>query len=83
MVEKKEHENEWGAYFMVKGYEKLIRMLLMTRRNYPLSIKRGSWKDRGRHFSEHGIFIRCVMSDQTSTVSDVFICYLKFTDCSH
>lgn len=69
MVEKKEHENEWGGYFVVKGNEKLVRMLLMTRRNYPLSLKRSTWKDRGRHFSEFGVLIRCVKVDQTSTVS--------------
>jgi DNA-directed RNA polymerase I subunit RPA2 len=69
LVKHFEHEREWGGYFVVKGHEKLIRMLLMTRRNYPLSIKRSTWKDRGRHFSEYGIFIRCVQSDQTSTVS--------------
>lgn len=67
LVEHMEHESEWGGYFVVKGHEKLIRMLLMTRRNYPLSIKRSTWKDRGRFFSEYGIFIRCVQSDQTST----------------
>lgn len=41
-------------------------MLLMTRRNYPIYIKRSSWKDRGQGFSDIGIFLRCVATDQTS-----------------
>lgn len=67
MVEKNEHESDWGGYFVVKGNEKLIRMLLMTRRNYPLALKRSTWVNRGKFFSEHGIMIRCTNFDHTST----------------
>lgn len=63
-----EHEQEWGGYFVVSGLEKLIRMLLMTRRNYPIAIKRSGWKARGSLFSDVGISIRCVMQDETATV---------------
>lgn len=69
LVKHGEHENEWGGQFIIKGHEKLIRMLLMSRRNYPIAIKRSTWKDRGYRFSETGVFIRCVKTDQTSTVS--------------
>lgn len=68
LVSHGEHEQEWGGYFIIKGHERLIRMLLMTRRNYPIAVKRPSWKSRGNLFSEFGIMIRCVMEDQTSTV---------------
>ncbi|KAI4456625.1 dna-directed rna polymerase i subunit 2 [Holotrichia oblita] len=67
LVEHGEHEQEWGGYFIIKGLERLVRMLLMTRRNYPITIKRSNWKMRGSLFSEYGVLIRCVMSDQTST----------------
>lgn len=67
MVEKQEHESDWGGYFVVKGNEKLIRMLLMTRRNYPLCLKRGTWTNRGKFFSDFGIMIRCVSLDHTAT----------------
>ena len=67
LVDRGEHENEWGGYFIVKGQEKLIRMLLQTRRNFPISLKRNSWKDRGHNFSSVGVIIRCVKTDQTST----------------
>ena len=67
MVEKNEHESDWGGYFVVKGNEKLIRMLLMTRRNYPLALKRSTWSHRGKFFSEYGILIRSANIDHTST----------------
>lgn len=67
MVEKNEHESDWGGYFVVKGNEKLVRMLLMTRRNYPLALKRSTWVNRGKFFSEFGILIRCTSIDHTST----------------
>lgn len=67
LVEHNEHEDEWGGYFVVKGSEKLIRMLLLTRRNYPIAVKRNSWKNRGPLFSDLGILIRCVRNDQLSS----------------
>ncbi|KAL1488883.1 hypothetical protein ABEB36_014676 [Hypothenemus hampei] len=67
LVKHSEHEQEWGGYFVVSGLEKLIRMLLMTRRNYPIAIKRPGWKTRGSLFSDVGISIRCVAEDQTAT----------------
>lgn len=69
LVKHGEHEQEWGGFFVIKGHEKLVRMLLMTRRNYPIAIKRSGWKQRGSLFSEYGISIRCVKNDQTANVS--------------
>lgn len=63
-----EHEQEWGGYFIIKGLERLIRMLLMTRRNYPVAIKRSGWKARGAQFSDFGILLRSVRDDNTATV---------------
>ena len=68
LVEKKEHEDEWGGYFILKGHEKLIRMLIATRRNYPIALSRRTWKQRGASFSDKGILLRCVSEDETSTV---------------
>ncbi|XP_001606574.2 DNA-directed RNA polymerase I subunit RPA2 [Nasonia vitripennis] len=67
LVAVKEHEQEWGGYFIIKGHERLIRMLLMTRRNYPIAIKRSGWKQRGDQFSDLGILLRCVRDDNTAT----------------
>ncbi|XP_055597552.1 DNA-directed RNA polymerase I subunit RPA2-like [Uranotaenia lowii] len=66
LVRRGEHEDEWGGHFLVRGMEKLIRMLVMTRRNFPIALNRNSWKDRGKEFSSTGVMIRCVRTDQTS-----------------
>ncbi|KAF6208467.1 hypothetical protein GE061_016923, partial [Apolygus lucorum] len=66
LIEHQEHTDEWGGYFIIKGYEKLVRMLLMTRRNYPIAVQRSSWKSRGRGFSDIGVLIRSVKPDQTA-----------------
>ncbi|XP_023247009.1 DNA-directed RNA polymerase I subunit RPA2 isoform X3 [Copidosoma floridanum] len=66
LIKVKEHEQEWGGYFIIKGYERLIRMLLMIRRNYPIAIKRSTWKQRGKYFSDMGILLRSVTDDCTS-----------------
>lgn len=68
LVEHGEHEQEWGGYFVIKGLERLVRMLLMTRRNYPVAIKRSGWKGRGILFSDLGVLLRTVRDDNTATV---------------
>lgn len=68
LVKVGEHENEWGGYFVVKGQPRLVRMLLNTRRNYPIAMKRSTWKSRDVNFTDIGVYIRCVSSDETSVV---------------
>lgn len=68
LVKHGEHEQEFGGYFIIKGHERLVRMLIMTRRNFPICLKRSSWKTRGGLFSDMGVQIRSVKDDQTSTV---------------
>nr|XP_032523234.1 LOW QUALITY PROTEIN: DNA-directed RNA polymerase I subunit RPA2-like [Danaus plexippus plexippus] len=67
LVKKNEHADEWGGYFIIKGHERLARMLLVTRRNYPVAIKRSGWRMRGNLFTDYGVLMRCVKPDQTST----------------
>ncbi|KAK2584036.1 hypothetical protein KPH14_006488 [Odynerus spinipes] len=66
LISHGEHEQEWGGYFIVKGHERLIRMLLMTRRNYPIAIRRSGWKTRGIQFSDLGLLLRSVRDDNTA-----------------
>jgi len=68
LVAKGEHETEFGGYFIVKGHEKLIRMLLQTRANYPLFLIRSAWEGRGTMFTDKGVIIRCVSEDRSSQV---------------
>jgi len=67
LVQKGEHEQEWGGYFIVGGHERILRMLQTTRRNYPVAMKRGSWKNRGKNFSDLGVLLECGKRDLTTT----------------
>lgn len=66
MVQHKEESEEFGGYFIVNGLEKLIRFLIVSKRNYPLAILRNSFANRGDTYTTYGVQIRCVRPDQTS-----------------
>ncbi|KAJ6141536.1 DNA-directed RNA polymerase I subunit RPA2 [Penicillium chermesinum] len=66
LVNHKEESEELGGYFIVNGNEKLIRMLIVGKRNYPMSIIRGSFVKRGQTYTKFGVQIRSVRPDQTS-----------------
>ena len=67
LVKRGEQEQEWGGYFIIGGHERLIRMLQTTRRNYPVAMCRGSWKNRGKNFSDKGVLLECGKRDLTTT----------------
>lgn len=66
LVERKEESEELGGYFVVNGIEKIIRLLQVNRRNFPMAIYRPSFTNRGPGYSPHGIIIRSVKPDETS-----------------
>ncbi|XP_059471890.1 DNA-directed RNA polymerase I subunit RPA2 [Neocloeon triangulifer] len=66
LVNAGEEEDCWGGFFIIKGHERLVRMLISTRRNFPVALQRGSWKNRGPSFSDLGIVMRCVSEDLRS-----------------
>ena len=66
LVLHKEETEELGGYFIANGVEKLIRMLIVPRRNYPMALIRGSFVNRGKEYSKFGMQIRSVRPDQTS-----------------
>lgn len=66
LIEKHEEAEELGGYFIVNGIERLIRMLIVNRRNHPMAIVRPSFVKRGPTYTNFGVMIRCVRPDQTS-----------------
>ncbi|KAH8647566.1 hypothetical protein BGZ60DRAFT_464286 [Tricladium varicosporioides] len=66
LVQRKEESEELGGYFVVNGIEKIIRLLIVNRRNFPMAIERPSFENRGPTFTKWGIIIRSVRPDQTS-----------------
>ncbi|GMM53943.1 hypothetical protein DAKH74_005590 [Maudiozyma humilis] len=66
LVKYKEESDEMGGYFIINGIEKLIRMLIVQRRNHPMAIIRPSFTNRGTAYTQYGIQMRSVRPDQTS-----------------
>ena len=60
LVQHFEEENEMGGYFIVNGKEKVIRMVELAKRNFPILMKRPIFKKRGQHFTEYGSLVRSV-----------------------
>ncbi len=61
-----EETEELGGYFIINGNEKLIRMLILSRRDYPMAIIRNTFMGRGPTFTKFAVQIRSVRPDQTS-----------------
>ncbi|PHH89406.1 hypothetical protein CDD83_6122 [Cordyceps sp. RAO-2017] len=66
LVQRKEESEELGGYFIVNGIEKIIRLLQLNKRNFPMAINRPSFRNRGPEYTPFGIIIRCVRPDETS-----------------
>ncbi|SCV68372.1 BQ2448_493 [Microbotryum intermedium] len=66
MVEHHEEAEEMGGYFIINGNERLIRFLIVPRRNHVTSIIRPSFGNRGAAYTQYGVSIRSVRPDQTS-----------------
>ncbi|XP_048246491.1 DNA-directed RNA polymerase I subunit RPA2-like isoform X1 [Haliotis rufescens] len=63
LIQRKEDEEEIGGYFVINGNEKVIRMLILNRRNVPLCFKRERWRMRGKQYTEYGATCRCAKED--------------------
>ncbi|KAM0756551.1 beta and beta-prime subunits of DNA dependent RNA-polymerase [Meredithblackwellia eburnea MCA 4105] len=66
LVAHHEEAEEMGGYFIINGNERLIRFLIVPRRNHVTSIVRPSFQNRGAAYTPFGVQIRSVRPDQTS-----------------
>lgn len=62
-IEFGEDFHELGGYFIINGVEKLIRLLIMQKQNYPVAILRPAFTNRGPLFTALSVIIRCVRDD--------------------
>jgi DNA-directed RNA polymerase I subunit RPA2 len=69
LVSVKEEPYEMGGYFICNGNERVIRMLQIPRRSYPMAIQRSSYKNRGTAYSDKGIIFRAVRPVDQSGVT--------------
>ncbi|KAI8076707.1 uncharacterized protein B0P05DRAFT_545553 [Gilbertella persicaria] len=75
LIAHHEESEEMGGYFVVNGIEKLIRLLIVPRRNHVTAIIRNSFQNRGPTYTTFGCSIRCARRDQTTLTNTIH--YLK------
>lgn len=63
LVEKHEDCTEFGGYFIINGLEKLIRMIILQKKNYPIAFIRNSYMNRGPNFTGYAVQMKCVRTD--------------------
>ncbi|KHN78016.1 DNA-directed RNA polymerase I subunit RPA2 [Toxocara canis] len=68
LVAKGEEGTEKGGYFIVKGSEKVIRLLVANRRNFPIAIVRRSFKEKGKLFTQYGVMMRCIRENHSAAM---------------
>eukprot|EP00052_Salpingoeca_macrocollata_P006824 m.56116 g.56116 ORF g.56116 m.56116 type:complete len:1133 (+) comp15675_c0_seq1:93-3491(+) len=66
LVRHHEEVEEMGGYFIINGNERIIRTLLMPRRNHITGLVRPSFRKRGSGYTQYGCQMRCVRRDETA-----------------
>ncbi len=74
LVKLKEDSDEFGGYFIINGIERLIRFLIVPKRNLPMALIRPSFQKRGPTYTNFGVQIRSVRSDQSSQTITLHYC---------
>jgi DNA-directed RNA polymerase I subunit RPA2 len=69
LVRHHEEPEEFGGYFIINGNERLIRYLILPRRNHVISLLRPSFTNRGPSYTQFAVQIRCARSDQSSVTN--------------
>jgi DNA-directed RNA polymerase I subunit RPA2 len=63
LVSKNEDCCEVGGYFILNGLEKLLRLLIVPKRNYPYGVQRGTFHMRKKNFTNYAVAMKCVRDD--------------------
>jgi DNA-directed RNA polymerase I subunit RPA2 len=77
----KEEASEFGGYFVVNGIERVVRLLQVPRRNYPMCVQRSAFKGRGANYSDKAVTMRCARCTDQSTQT-VALHYLNTGACT-
>ena len=60
---RREEDTEFGGYFLCNGNERVVRMLIATRRHYIMALNRGAYTKRGPNYTPKATLLRCVRPD--------------------
>jgi DNA-directed RNA polymerase I subunit RPA2 len=69
LVARHEEPEEFGGYFIINGNERLIRLLILPRRNHVIGLIRHSFSNRGPSYTPYAVQIRCVRPDQSAATN--------------
>ncbi|KAL8145296.1 DNA-directed RNA polymerase I subunit 2 [Apium graveolens] len=72
LVSLKEEASEAGGYFILNGLERVVRLLILQKRNYPMSMVRSSFRDRREGHTDKAVVIRCVREDQSAVTVKLY-----------
>lgn len=72
-----------GGYFIVNGNEKVIRMLIMPRRNYPIAMARPKWKSRGQGYTQYGTNSKTSQKTVVLSLGSAVQAVYHLSLCSH
>lgn len=53
-----EDEKEVGGYFIINGLEKILRNIIIPRKNYPMGLIRGTFQQRKKNFTQFAVTIK-------------------------
>ncbi|KAI3444963.1 hypothetical protein Pfo_001628 [Paulownia fortunei] len=72
LVLYKEEPSEMGGYFILNGLERVIRLLILPKRNFPMSMVRSSFRERREGYTDKAVVIRCVREDQSAVTVKLY-----------
>ncbi|KAI3800723.1 hypothetical protein L1987_28817 [Smallanthus sonchifolius] len=72
LVSRKEEPSEMGGYFILNGLERVVRLLIVPKRNYPTSMARSAFRNRREGFTDKAVVIRCVREDQSAVTLNLY-----------
>lgn len=72
LVSLREEPSEMGGYFILNGLERVIRLLILPKRNYPTSMVRNSFRERRKGYTDKAVVIRCVREDLSAVTVKLY-----------
>ncbi|XP_073226010.1 DNA-directed RNA polymerase I subunit 2-like isoform X2 [Cicer arietinum] len=80
LVSYKEEASEVGGYFILNGLERVMRLLIMPKRNYPMSTVRSSFSERREGYTDKAVVIRILGREYMLPVGIVLKALIDTTD---
>ena len=59
LEELKEDNKEPGGYFIVNGLEKILRNIIVPRKNYVIAESRPTFSNQHKSYSDYAVFMKC------------------------